>query len=109
MEESLSSVANRAKGKVIGQHQAEKRLESQLMDLLNNLLTSTENNMCQIRCLLEEVDSCPLSEEQQLANQALTDILESHFRTKQGIQSFMEFLDTHTAEKESDVIRIMGY
>jgi uncharacterized protein YdiU (UPF0061 family) len=107
--ESLAAIKHRAKNTIMGQFQAERKLDKKLFQLLNNILSSTENDINRNRALLQEVESWSEADQKQLAHQSLSDLLDINNRIKDSIRSFLVFLSEHMDVKEDGVIRIMGY
>jgi hypothetical protein len=105
----MASIRHRTKTKIMGQFQAERRLEKDLLQLLKSLLSSTENSINCNRALLEDVASWPHADGKQLAHHYLSQLIDTNIRTKDSVRSFMVFLTHHMEVKQDDVIRIMGY
>jgi hypothetical protein len=109
MADGANSAANRAKSMVTMRVQCERQRQTELLGRLNRLLASTENNIYQNRRMLDEVSTFGHSEEQQLAQDSLCDLLAKNIRTKQSVQSLIEYLEGHMASMEDDVIRLSRF
>jgi predicted secreted protein len=107
--ESLASIKHRAKTTVMGQFQAERKIDRKLMDLLNKMLSSIEEDIKTNRCFLESVESWSDGGDKLLAQQSLSDLLETNNRIRDSIRGFIVFLSEHMECKENDVVSIMGY
>jgi hypothetical protein len=107
--ESLVAIKHRAKTTIMGQFQAERKLDKKLMQLLKSILSSTENDINRNRALLHEVESWSEADQKHLAHQSLSELLDTNNRIKDSIRSFIVFLSEHMEVKEDGVIRIMGY
>jgi predicted secreted protein len=93
----------------MGQFQAERKVDRKLMDLLNKILSSTEEDIKTNRCFLDAVESWSDGGDKLLAQQSLSDLLETNNRIRDSIRGFIVFLSEHMECKENDVVSIMGY
>jgi 6-pyruvoyl-tetrahydropterin synthase len=108
MDESLSSVANRAKGKILVRILEEKKLGEEMSNVLQDLDNSIIADINENQTLLNEISVMGQSEVQEKTKEMLMELLVVNNRTKDTLHALKNRVTQQMEEKEADVLYVLG-